>query len=196
MAGARRRKAVRAARRRAKRTVENLQRRERAQEAVEEKEDWHPRIARHVAWLDHLHNDGAITADQARAGARFRRDFERSATAPGRLVGRYQADIIRRPGKGSAPPDTPNTIAARERFERACDALGPLASIVLHVAVADQDPTSWGTPTGQQNGDAMALLRLGLATLALHYAGRYSNASATRRSDRSASGALTVSLLR
>ena len=100
MAGARRRKAVRAARRRARRTVENLQRRERAQEAPG-REEWRPRVARHVGQLDYLHMKGAISADQAKAGSRFCRDFERSATAPGRLVGRYEANI-RRPGKRNA----------------------------------------------------------------------------------------------
>ena len=173
MAGARRRKAARAARRRARRTVENTLARERAQEAAdEEKEERRPRIARHVGQLDYLHTNGALSADQAKAGGRFGRDFQRSATAPGRLVGRYEADVIRRPGKGSPPPDTPSNIAARERFERACDALGPLCGVVIHVAVLDLPVESWCATNGAANGDAIGLLRFGLAVLAAHYAGR------------------------
>jgi hypothetical protein len=80
-----RRRAVRAARRRAKRTLENAARRERAAEAAE---DDRPRVARHVDQLDHLLTEGAITADMAKAGNRFARDFERSATVIGRLGGR------------------------------------------------------------------------------------------------------------
>ena len=51
-----------------------LRLRERAQATATEPEDpeWRPRVGRHVAWLDHLHTEGSITADQSRSGARFR----------------------------------------------------------------------------------------------------------------------------
>jgi hypothetical protein len=163
-------KANRAARRKAKRTAENLARRERAAEVAEAEDDI-PRVARHVDQLDHLLMKDAITLDMAMAGGRFARDFERSASVLGRLVGRYEADIIRRPRKSGPPPDTPWTIRARQRFEAASDRLGPLWAIVFHVSVTDQPPESWGVQAGYRNGDALALLRLGLAALAQHYGG-------------------------
>ena len=95
MGGARKRRAVRAARRRAERTVENTLARERAQAATEAEEEFRPRVGRHVGQLDYLHMQGAISADQSKSGARFRRDFERSGSTPGRLVGRYEPNIRR-----------------------------------------------------------------------------------------------------
>ena len=82
--------------------------------------------------------------------------------------------IIRQPGKWCGPPDTPGTIAARERFEAAVNALGALASITIHVAICDLDPSVWGVPVGQRNDDALAVLRLALAVLGEHYSRRLS----------------------
>jgi hypothetical protein len=171
----RRRRAARAARRRIERTLENTAARERAQAAIEgeeQEEKLPPRTARHVDQLDLLLTRGAITYDQAKAGAKFNRDYERSMSTIGRLVGAYDADLIRRPGKGSPPPDTPASIEARERFEAAGAVLGPLLGIALHVCVLDQPPESWGVPPKHQNGDATALLRLALAVLTQHYSSR------------------------
>ena len=171
---AKRRRPTRAVRRRIRQTLANAARRARGA-AVGEEPAALLRVARHVAQLDYLLSQGAITADMARAGARFARDFEHSATVPGRLVGRYEADVIRRPGKGSAPPDTPATIAARERFEAAVLELGPMWGITFHVAVCNLEPGVWGVPPGGENSDAMTLLRLGLAALERHYARRLSS---------------------
>ena len=153
---AKRRRPARAVRRRVKQTLANAARRERGAAAVEEIAT-RPRIARHVDQLDHLLTRGAITEIAAQAGSRFARDFEHRRTAHGRLVGRYEVDLIRRPGKGSPPPDTPGTIAARERFEAAVLELGPLWAIRFDVAVADLEPGTWGTPPGRENVDALAL---------------------------------------
>jgi hypothetical protein len=159
---------TRAARRRAERTKANAAARERGVEAVEAAEDAksRPRNARHAGQLDILLNRHAITADQARAGGRFSRDFHLSDTVIGRLIGRYEAGMPRPPKKYSAPaPDTPSTIEARERFEQAQAALGPLAPIVIHVAICDLPPSEWCATADRLNGDARAVLRFALRPL-------------------------------
>jgi hypothetical protein len=173
MAGARKRRTVRAACRRARRTIENALARERAEEkAAEAEEAPIPRVARHVDRLDFLLMRGAVSEDQAKAGGRFCRDYEKSNTLPGRLVGRYETNLPKPKGRHQEPAETLTAIAARARFERACHALGPLAGIVIHVAITDQPPESWGVRPGSQNGDAPAVLRLGLAVLVEYYGRR------------------------
>jgi hypothetical protein len=66
------------------------------------------------------------------------------------------------------PRDTPSTIEARERFEQAQAALGPLSPIALHVCICDLTPSAWGA-NGKPNGDAVGLLRYGLSVLIVHY---------------------------
>ena len=90
----RRRRVSRAARRRAKRETENALARARGQESATaaEEDEFRPRVGRHVAQIDHLLTEGAITTDMTRAGHRFAHDYERSMTMVGRLVGRYEAD--------------------------------------------------------------------------------------------------------
>jgi hypothetical protein len=88
----------------------------------------------------------------------------------GRLIGCYEAGMPRPPKKYQAPGADPlAAVVARERFEGACRELGPLAAIVIHTAVLDQAPEEWGATPERRNGDALALLRLGLATLHVHY---------------------------
>jgi hypothetical protein len=169
-----RRDRSRAARRRAEKQKANAAARERGVEAVEAAGDANrPRNARHAAQLDVLLNRHVITPDQARAGGRFNRDFRLSGTMIGRLTSRYEAGMPRPPRKYSAPPpDTPSVIEARERFERAVAALGPLAAVVIHVTVCDAPASEWAASSTHRNGDAIALLRYGLATLTRHYAGQ------------------------
>jgi hypothetical protein len=172
---------TRAARRRAEKQKLNLETRERGVEATEDAKT-RPRNARHAAQLDVLLHRHVITVDQARAGGRFSRDFHLSGTVIGRLIGRYEAGIPRPPKKYSAPaPDSPSTIEARERFEQAQTALGPLVPIVIHVAICDLPPSEWCATADRLNGDARAVLRFALSTLVRHYAGqRYAlNGSAT-----------------
>ena len=74
----------------------------------------------------------------------------------------------KKPKKYSAPaPDMPSAIVARERFERAIAALGPLSPIVIHVAICDLSASAWGA-NGKPNGDAVGILRLALSVLAVH----------------------------
>jgi Domain of unknown function (DUF6456) len=167
---------TRAARRRAEKQKLNLETRERGAEAAEDAKS-RPRNARHAAQLDVLLNRRVITPDQARAGGRFSRDFHLSGTVIGRLISRYEAGMPRPPRKYSAPPpDTPHAIEARERFELAQTALGPLSPIALHVCVCDLTPSAWGA-NGKPNGDAVGLLRYALSVLALHYTAAASAAS-------------------
>jgi Domain of unknown function (DUF6456) len=137
-----------------------------------------PRNARHAAQLDVLLHRQVITPDQARAGGRFSRDFRLSGTVLGRLIGRYEAGMPRPPKKYSAPPpDTPHAIEARELFEQAVAALGPLSPIALHVCICDLPASAWGA-NGKPNGDAVGLLRYALSLLVVHYRARSPMASA------------------
>ena len=166
-----RRDRTRAARRRVEKTKLNLAARERGELAVEAAEDAksRPRNARHAAQLDILLHRCIVTLDQARAGHRFGRDFRASNSVIGRLVGRYEANQPGKPKRYAAPaPDTPSVIVARERFERAIAALGPLSPIVIHVAITDLPASAWGA-NGKPNGDAVGILRLALSVLCVHY---------------------------
>jgi hypothetical protein len=172
---------TRAARRIAERTKRNASAIDAGVEAEEEART-RPRNARHAAQLDVLLHRHVITPDQARAGGRFSRDFHLSGTVIGRLIGRYEAGMPKKPKKYAAPAaDAPSTIEARERFELAQTALGPLVPIVIHVAICDLPPSEWCATADRLNGDARAVLRFALSTLARHYAGqRYAlNGSAT-----------------
>ena len=87
----------------------------------------------------------------------------------GRLTGAYEPNMPQKPKKYSAPaPDVPSTIEARERFEQAQTALGPLSPIALHVCVCDLPASAWGA-NGKPNADAVGILRLALSVLAVHY---------------------------
>ena len=166
-----RRDRTRAARRRVEKQKANEAARERGAEAVATAEDAksRPRNARHAAQLDVMLHRRIVTADQARAGHRFAGDFRRSGSAIGRLTGAYEPNMPQKPKKYAAPaPDTPHAIEARERFEQAQMALGPLAPIALHVCVLDLPASAWGA-NGKPNGDAVGLLRYALSVLAVHY---------------------------
>ena len=158
---------TRAARRRAEKTKANEAARSRGIEAAEDAADVNrPRNARHAAVLDVLLHRHAIRPDQARAGVRFAADFRRSATTIGRLIGLYEPNMPQKPKKYAAPAaDTPSVIEARERFEHAQAALGPLAPIVIHVAICDLPPSEWCATADRLNGDARAVLRFALSIL-------------------------------
>jgi hypothetical protein len=167
---------TRAARRRAEKQKLNAAARERGEEAAEEAKT-RPRNARHAAQLDVLLHRHVITIDQARAGGRFGRDFWMSGSVIGRLIGRYEPNLPKKPKRYSAPPpDTPHAIEAREAFEQACQALGPLSPIALHTCICDLTPSAWGA-NGKPNGDAVGLLRYALSVLAVHYTAAASAAS-------------------
>jgi Domain of unknown function (DUF6456) len=163
---------TRAARRIAERTKRNAAAVDAGVEAEEDAKT-RPRNARHAAQLDVLLHRHVIMVDQARAGGRFSRDFHLSGTVIGRLIGRYEPNLPKKPKRYSAPPpDTPGAIEARERFEQAMAALGPLVPIVIHVAICDLPPSEWCATADRLNGDARAVLRFALSTLARHYAGQ------------------------
>jgi Domain of unknown function (DUF6456) len=174
----RHRNKTRAARRIAERTKRNAAAVDAGVEAEADAKT-RPRNARHAAQLDVLLHRHVITIDQARAGSRFSRDFHLSGTVIGHLISRYEPNLPKKPKRYAAPaPDTPHVIEARERFEQAIAALGPLAPIALHVCVCDLPASAWGA-NGRPNGDAVGLLRYGLAVLGVHYSrARYPMASA------------------
>ena len=169
---------TRATRRRAEKQRVNAAARERGVEAAEDART-RPRSARHAAQLDVLLHRHVISPDQARAGHRFAGDFRVSGSVIGSLTGRYEPNLPKKPKKYAAPaPDAPHTIQAREAFEQAIAALGPLSPIVIHVAICDLSASAWGA-NGKPNGDAVGLLRYALSVLAVHYArARYPRASA------------------
>ena len=113
---------------------------------------------------------GTISDAQADAGLRFARDFRQSGMPRGQLVARYEH--VPRLRKYQPPPDTPDAVEARERFEAAQAALGPLLGITFHVAVCDAPASERGASATNRNGDAVGLLRFALATLVQHYAAR------------------------
>jgi hypothetical protein len=157
-----------AARRIAERTRRNAAAVDAGVEAEEDAKS-RPRNARHAAQLDVLLHRHVISHDQARAGGRFSRDFHLSGSVIGRLIGRYEPNLPKRPKRYSAPaPDTPSAVEARERFEQASRALGPLAPIAIHVCVVDLPASTWGA-NGRPNKDGIAILRLSLSVLSLHY---------------------------
>jgi hypothetical protein len=169
---------TRAARRIAERTKRNAAAVDAGVEAEEDAKT-RPRNARHAAQLDVLLHRHVITTDQARAGGRFARDFHLSGTVIGHLISQYGPNLQKKPKKYSAPPpDAPPAIEARERFDMAIAALGPLAPVAIHVAICDLPASTWGA-NGKPNGDAIGILRLALSVLALHYnKARYPTASA------------------
>jgi hypothetical protein len=170
---ARRKRPTRAERRRAERAQINAAARERGAAAAEDAKV-RLKTARHVDQLDQLLAAKVITVDQACAGMRFATDFRRAgADTIGRLVGRYEPDASMPPKKFEAPaPPSIGAIDARMRFEAAVGELGPLAAITIHTAVLDQPPLTWGANGHGLNGDAPALLRLGLSVLHCHYGRR------------------------
>jgi hypothetical protein len=190
-----RRRPTRADRRRAERTAANSLARERGA-AVAEEARTRPRIARHVDQLDQLLMRREITADQAAAGMRLKGDFQRAGTATiGRLIGRYEANLEAPPKHYQTPGGEPlAAIQARIRFEGACEELGPLCAVVIHVAVLDLVAEEWGATPQRRNGDALALLRLGLATLHLFYGRqRYGLSEPPRAGRATSTGPATIS---
>jgi Domain of unknown function (DUF6456) len=164
----RHRSKTRAARRIAERTKRNAAAVDAGVEAEKDAKT-RPRNARHASQLDVLLHRHVITVDQARAGGRFSHDFHLSGTVSGYLISRYEPNLPKKPKRYAAPPpDVPLAIEARERFESAQSALGPLAPIALHVCVLDLPASAWGA-NGKPNGDAVGILRLALSVLALHY---------------------------
>jgi hypothetical protein len=189
---ARRRRPTRADRRRAEKEAANRLARERGAVAAEDAADVNrPRVARHVDQIDQLVTRREISADQAAAGMRFAGDFRRAGTATlGRLVGRYGPNLVAPPKRYQQPANDPiAAVQARARFEQACRELGPLAAVVIHTTVLDQAPEEWGASPTRRNGDALALLRLGLATLRLWYDQQLSELPAPPRATSEASAA-------
>jgi Domain of unknown function (DUF6456) len=163
---------TRAARRIAERTKKNAAAIEAAVELAEEAQERPKRkYARTRTQLETLEARGGITLDQKRAGDRLAKDYARSNTTIGRLVGRYEANMPRRPGYG-APPDTPLSIVARERYDNAMKAVGPwLNGILFHVCITDLPPSGWGPMNGKAALDGPPILRLALDALISFYDG-------------------------
>jgi Domain of unknown function (DUF6456) len=166
---ARRRKA-RAKRRVAERTRRNALALEEAALADEERLVKLKR-ARHVEQLAFLEARGAISDRQRAAGERLRRDFAIAGDMP-RLVAWYEPRAARPPRQFlyNNNDSDPTRLDARRRFEQAIRPLGSrIVPIVLHTAVLDLPLSEWRAPLGTRNGDAAALLRLGLSVLADGY---------------------------
>jgi hypothetical protein len=163
---------TRAARRNAERRKKNEAAIEAAIELAEDRAERPKRkFARSRTILETLEARGAINLDQKRAGDKLAKDYVRSNTTIGRLIGHYEANMPRRPGYG-APPDTPMSIVARERYDNAMKAVGPrLNSILFHVCVTDLAPIHWGPPNGEAAVEGPKLLRVALDALITFYDG-------------------------
>jgi Domain of unknown function (DUF6456) len=138
------------------------------------------RQVRHRTRLEELEARGVISPEQKNAGDRLCRDYYSSNTMIGRLTASYEPRM-RSHQKYQAVPDTPRSVAARQRFDNALAAAGPLAAILVHVCVTDLAPSAWGPANGKAAEDGPALLRLGLDTLVEFYSG---NRHRTRRHER------------
>jgi hypothetical protein len=83
-----------------------------------------------------------ISEDAALAGHQFAKDFMHAGAHGQRLIVDYSGLGVPRPPRrpGGAAPSTPSKERARERFEHAVQALGPLTAIVVHTAICDLSP--------------------------------------------------------
>lgn len=59
---------------------------------------------------------------------------------------------------------------ARDRFHRACKALGELRHVAIAVCVDDKAASAWAVEVGRKREDGLPLLRLALDVLAAYYA--------------------------
>jgi Domain of unknown function (DUF6456) len=165
-----------AAKRIAERTRRNLEAVEAGVTLAEDRPKRNRQV-RHRTRLEELEARGVISPEQKNAGDRLCRDYYSSNTIIGRLTASYEPTMRSRQ-KYQAVPDTPRSVAARQRFDNALAAAGPLAAILVHTCVTDLAPSAWGPANGKAAEDGPALLRLGLDTLVEFYSG---NRYGTRR---------------
>jgi hypothetical protein len=120
-----------------------------------------------------LASRGNISQEHRRAGERLERDYRRSDTIPTRLVGRYEANLPKAPKTYQFAADAPDSIAARERFEAAMQAVGPfLNGILVHVAICDLPVAEWGPMNGRAKNHGPPVLLVALDALCAHYGER------------------------
>jgi Domain of unknown function (DUF6456) len=170
---------TRAARRIVERTRRNLEAVEAGATLAEDRPKRNRQV-RHRTRLEELEARSVISPEQKNAGDRLCRDYYASNTMIGRLTASYEPRM-RSHQKYQATPDTPRSVAARQRFDNALAAAGPLAAILVHTCVTDLAPSAWGPANGKAADDGPALLRLGLDTLVEFYSG---NRHGARRHER------------
>jgi hypothetical protein len=124
-----------------------------------------------LSWLRSRKDRGGkplISDAQYLAGERLRQDFERAMLAKRTTM---NWDMAGAGGRSSAPPDFSDAaLAAKERYHRAMEAVGPELASILHqvccmAAGIEQAERILELP--QRSGKAV--LGLGLTALARHY---------------------------
>jgi len=116
--------------------------------------------------------DGRALIDEAQfqAGERLRADFTRGQMTP-RITANWSASVASgRRGADGASDMTDLTIAARQRVQRALDAVGPeLAGLLLDVCCFLKGLEDVERERGWPTRSAKVVLQLGLDRLARHY---------------------------
>jgi hypothetical protein len=124
-----------------------------------------------------------LTGDAVSAAERLRADFERGQLQP-RITANWSASIStgRRGGDGKGTADlTDVALAARLRFERALEAIGPeLAGTVVDVCCFLKGIETVERERSWPARSAKLVLRLGLAALARHYGTGVATGQASR----------------
>lgn len=113
--------------------------------------------------LDRLERRKSISPELAEAGRRYFQDAYYAGTVP-RAATSGSERVDRSP---EALSD--RYVAASQRRRHAIKALGDLVGVVEWVCVDDLSPYSWAMKQGEFPGAGIAVLRIGLLTLAKHY---------------------------
>jgi hypothetical protein len=113
---------TRAARRIAERTRRNAEAVAAGIELAEDRPK-RRRVVRFKTQLETLEARSAITMEQKRAGERLAQDYASSNSTIGRLTASYEPRL-RSKSKYQQTPDTPLSVAARERYDNALKEAG------------------------------------------------------------------------
>src|SRR5262245_33080031 len=127
-------------------------------------------------WLRRRRDKGGgalLSEPQFQAGERLAADFRHAQLMP-RITANWSAAApsvrARRSAPGAGVEMSDAAVAARQRFYRALDAVGPeLSGILIDVCCFDIGLEAAGQAAGWRRGTARAVLDLALTRLARHY---------------------------
>jgi hypothetical protein len=134
-----------------------------------------PKVAESpLAWLAGRRDRNGralLSAEQVEAGERLRRDFTKAGLTP-HVTQSWSAQPGTAPGAGQGRGFTPTelSLAAKQRFQKALDALGPgLADVTVRVCCHLEGIEQAETGLGWPRRSAKLVLTLALDRLAAHY---------------------------
>ena len=131
---------------------------------------------------ENLSSAAFLTASQHAAGDRLRGDFTRAHMLPG-IGMRWSHDTARstRNAAGGNAELTEGALAARQRVNRALDAVGPeLSGLLVDVCCFLKGLETVEAERGWPQRSAKVVLRVALSVLARHYAPETRTQRATR----------------